>query len=101
MLDIGTSICAEGKVRVSYNKGVPVPEGWLLDAAGKPTTDPAVLYHEPKGTILPLGGPQTMTSSGPKKLSEWITPPCPSSTTIRVSKPKASCRKARAALGLR
>jgi uncharacterized oxidoreductase len=64
VLDIGTSVCAEGKVRVCYNKGVPVPEGWLLDAAGRPTTDPGVLYHEPKGTILPLGGTQAYKGFG-------------------------------------
>jgi uncharacterized oxidoreductase len=64
VLDIGTSICAEGKVRVCFNKGVPVPEGWLLDAAGRPTTDPGVLYHEPKGTILPLGGTQAYKGFG-------------------------------------
>jgi uncharacterized oxidoreductase len=56
VLDIGTSVCAEGKVRVAYNKRERVPEGWLLDSDGLPTTDPGVLYHEPLGTILPLGG---------------------------------------------
>src|SRR5262249_28811393 len=34
VLDIGTSVCAEGKVRVAFNKGEKVPEGWLLDAQG-------------------------------------------------------------------
>src|SRR5262249_24678087 len=42
VLDIGTSVCAEGKVRVAFNKGQHVPDGWLLDAQGKPTTDPSV-----------------------------------------------------------
>jgi uncharacterized oxidoreductase len=64
VLDIGTSVCAEGKVRVHYNKGIPVPEGWLLDARGVPTTDPRVLYHDPRGTILPLGGPQAYKGFG-------------------------------------
>lgn len=64
VLDIGTSVAAEGKVRVCFNKGVPVPDGWLLDAQGKPTTDPAVLYNEPKGTIQPLGGPQAYKGFG-------------------------------------
>jgi hydroxycarboxylate dehydrogenase B len=64
VLDIGTSVCAEGKVRVCYNKGVSVPEGWLLDADGQPTTDARVLYHEPKGTILPLGGSQAYKGFG-------------------------------------
>ena len=35
VLDIGTSACAEGKVRVSLQKGEKVPEGWLLDCAGE------------------------------------------------------------------
>lgn len=56
ILDIGTSVCAEGKVRVAFNKGQPVPQGWLLDAQGRPTTDPSVLYRDPRGSILPLGG---------------------------------------------
>jgi uncharacterized oxidoreductase len=64
VLDIGTSVCAEGKVRVVYNKGERVPEGWLLDANGRPTTDPRVLYHDPRGTILPLGGTQSYKGFG-------------------------------------
>ncbi len=55
-LDIGTSVVAEGKVRVCFNKGQQTPPGWLLDAQGRPTTDPGVLYREPRGSILPLGG---------------------------------------------
>jgi uncharacterized oxidoreductase len=57
VLDIGTSVVAEGKVRVLFNKKQPVPEGWLLDSDGKPTTDSGVLYREPRGSILPLGAP--------------------------------------------
>jgi hydroxycarboxylate dehydrogenase B len=64
ILDIGTSVCAEGKVRVCFNKGQPVPEGWLLDAQGRPTTDPGVLYKEPRGSILPLGGAQAYKGFG-------------------------------------
>jgi uncharacterized oxidoreductase len=58
VLDISPSVCAEGKVRVALNKGQAVPPGWLLDAEGRPTTDPAALYTDPPGTILPLGGDQ-------------------------------------------
>ena len=64
VLDIGTSVCAEGKVRVAYNKGVQVPDGWLLDGAGRPTTDPGAIYREPRGSILPLGGPQAYKGFG-------------------------------------
>lgn len=55
-LDIGTSVVAEGKVRVQFNKKQPTPPGWLLDEKGQPTTDPGVLYRQPRGSILPLGG---------------------------------------------
>lgn len=64
VLDIGTSVVAEGKVRVAFNKGQPVPEGWLLDPQGKPTTDSSVLYKEPRGSILPLGGSQAYKGFG-------------------------------------
>ena len=64
VLDFGTSVVAEGKVRVHHQKQEPVPEGWLLDSDGKPTTDPGVLYREPRGTILPFGGSQTYKGFG-------------------------------------
>jgi uncharacterized oxidoreductase len=72
VLDIGTSVCAEGKVRVCFNKGVPVPEGWLIDADGKPTTDPGVLYRQPRGSILPLGGAQAYKGFGIALLLEMF-----------------------------
>lgn len=64
VLDIGTSVVAEGKVRVAFNKGQRVPDGWLLDPEGQPTTDPGVLYKEPRGSILPLGGSQAYKGFG-------------------------------------
>jgi uncharacterized oxidoreductase len=64
VLDIGTSAAAEGKIRVCYQKGERTPEGWLIDAEGKPTTDPATLYTEPNGALLPFGGPQAYKGFG-------------------------------------
>lgn len=55
VLDFATSAVALGKVRVALNRGVPLPEGVLVDAAGQPTTDPRVMYEEPRGALLPLG----------------------------------------------
>ena len=55
-MDITTSVVAEGKVRVYKNAGKPVPEGWLIDNQGHPTTDPNDLYTDPRGAILPFGG---------------------------------------------
>jgi uncharacterized oxidoreductase len=64
VLDIGTSVCAEGKVRVAFQKGERIPEGWIQDANGNSTTDPAVLYREPIGSMLPLGGTQSYKGFG-------------------------------------
>ena len=33
-----------------------LPHAWVQDARGTPTDDPRVLFEEPKGTLLPLGG---------------------------------------------
>jgi uncharacterized oxidoreductase len=54
--DISTSVIAEGKIKVALNKGVPVPENSIIDAQGRPTTDPKVFYGPPPGAILPFGG---------------------------------------------
>jgi len=65
VLDFGTSVAAEGKVRVHYFNGKkPVPEGWLQDSQGRPTTDPSVLYEPPLGSILPMGGTQSYKGFG-------------------------------------
>lgn len=64
IFDIGTSATAEGKVRVKKIAGQSVPLGWILDAEGKPTTDPNQLYGNPPGTILPLGGDQAYKGFG-------------------------------------
>ena len=54
VVDITTSVVAEGKVRVAKNAGKSIPEGWVLDSNGQPTTNPGDLYEG--GTLLPLGG---------------------------------------------
>jgi uncharacterized oxidoreductase len=64
VLDFGTSAVAEGKVRGFAQRGEPTPADWLLDHAGNPTTDPNVLYADPRGTILPFGGPQAYKGFG-------------------------------------
>jgi hydroxycarboxylate dehydrogenase B len=56
LVDMTTSVVAEGKIRVARNRGLPVPEGWLIDADGLPTTDPNNYLADPQGAILPLGG---------------------------------------------
>jgi hydroxycarboxylate dehydrogenase B len=55
LLDFATSRVAMGKVRVAHNAGKPMLDGALLDHAGKPTTNPSVMYTEPRGVVLPFG----------------------------------------------
>jgi uncharacterized oxidoreductase len=64
VLDFSTSAVAEGKVRVAFQKGETIPEGWILTATGKPTTNPADLYTDSPGSILPFGGPQAYKGFG-------------------------------------
>jgi uncharacterized oxidoreductase len=53
--DMATSRIAMGKVRVAHHKGERVRHGTLLDATGRPTTDPAVMFADPHGALLPFG----------------------------------------------
>ena len=58
LLDFATSAIALGKVRVAYNRKEKVPFGCLIDAQGRPTDDPAVLFEPeegPRGALLPFG----------------------------------------------
>jgi uncharacterized oxidoreductase len=56
VLDISTSMVANGKIRVAQIAGQTCPDGWLLDADGRPTNDPSARFADPPGTILPMGG---------------------------------------------
>ncbi len=39
LLDFATSAAAQGKLMLARAKREPVPQGWILDAEGRPTTD--------------------------------------------------------------
>ena len=53
-IDMGTSAVAAGKLGVAVARGTSVPEGWIIDKDGNPTTDPNA-YAE-GGALLPVGG---------------------------------------------
>jgi uncharacterized oxidoreductase len=55
LLDMATSRIARGKAMVAMNKGERMAEGLILDSDGEPTTDPAVMFREPAGALLPFG----------------------------------------------
>lgn len=56
LADMCMSTIPFGKVVVHNNRGEPAPEGCIIDAAGKATTDTAVMFQDPPGWLLPLGG---------------------------------------------
>jgi len=51
VLDIANTGVARGKIYLAKQKGQPIPEGWAINAAGAPTTDPAEAIE---GIILPM-----------------------------------------------
>jgi LDH2 family malate/lactate/ureidoglycolate dehydrogenase len=53
VLDLAFGATAHGKIRVYAQKGHPIPEGWALDADGRPTTDATAALD---GLIQPAGG---------------------------------------------
>jgi len=53
ILDITTSMVAEGKLFVASNRGEQVPAGWIIDKDGKPTTEPKDFYGG--GALLTVG----------------------------------------------
>jgi uncharacterized oxidoreductase len=55
VLDMATSVIAQGKTRVAYNKGEPLAPGQLLDDRGRPTTDPKYAVVEPLGALRTFG----------------------------------------------
>ena len=56
ILDIATSLVAEGKIQVARNRGQRLEPGWVTDGGGNPTTDPAAFYRNPPGAIFPIAG---------------------------------------------
>ena len=55
MLDMSTSVVAEGQVRLKRLRGEPMPLGWMIDVWGQATTDPEDFFRL-TGSLLPLGG---------------------------------------------
>ena len=65
LLDMATSVVAQGKIQLAIDKGVPIPDGWALDKDGHPTTDPRQAR-----TVVPFG---TYKGSGLAFMCECLT----------------------------
>jgi hydroxycarboxylate dehydrogenase B len=53
--DFASSVWAEGKLRVKFNRGETVPPGIMLNGRGEPSTDPREYYTDPVGSLLTAG----------------------------------------------
>lgn len=51
LLDMATSVVANGKIVLAAKEGRPIPEGWGMDAEGNVTTDPTKVKF-----LMPFGG---------------------------------------------
>jgi len=51
-LDIATTVASHGTIKVLANQGGQMPEGWVIDKAGEPITDPK---RADEGFLVPIG----------------------------------------------
>ena len=56
LIDLSASLTTNGMTARLHRKGRMLAHPWLINAAGHATNDPRVLFSDPKGTILPVGG---------------------------------------------
>ena len=54
LLDMSTATVAGGKVYAARARGEPIPDTWVVDARGKPTTDPSA--YPDAGALQPAAG---------------------------------------------
>ena len=54
LLDMALSVVAGGKVFAAAARGEKIPDTWMVDASGNPTTDPRLFPHE--GALQPMAG---------------------------------------------
>lgn len=54
VFDIALSAVASLKVVAARQQGEPVPQGWIVDGAGRPTTDPS--RYPDEGAMVPMAG---------------------------------------------
>lgn len=52
-VDFATCVTANGKIRLRRNAGQDLPEGWVIDKHGNPST--AIADYDDGGAILPMG----------------------------------------------
>jgi L-lactate dehydrogenase len=56
LVDFSSSSVSANVCKAMADAGETLPEALLLDAAGRPTSDPAALFTSPPGALMPFGG---------------------------------------------
>jgi LDH2 family malate/lactate/ureidoglycolate dehydrogenase len=56
MYDMATTVVAGGKVELAQLENKPIPDTWLFDDEGYPTTDPFKWEHRKHGALQLMGG---------------------------------------------
>ena len=56
LIDMSASITTNGLTGRLHREGRRFPGNWAMTASGEPTDDPGVLFADPRGTLLPMGG---------------------------------------------
>jgi L-lactate dehydrogenase len=56
LIDVSASTTTNAMARRVFDAGGRLPGAWLVDSDGEATDDPAVLFGERPGAVLPLGG---------------------------------------------
>ena len=70
-VDMATSAVAVGKIKLAQARGEPIPEGWVVNADGTPTTDPGA--YDNGGVLLPLGGSEGYKGYGLSAMVEILS----------------------------
>jgi uncharacterized oxidoreductase len=75
-VDMATSAVAAGKLNVAIARDQPIPEGWVIDKDGNPSTDPRAVQQG--GGLLPLGGTEGYKGYGLSVMVEILSGILPS-----------------------
>jgi LDH2 family malate/lactate/ureidoglycolate dehydrogenase len=56
LIDISLSTTSNAMTKRTYDEGGRLPGPWVVGADGRATDDPSVVFGNPPGAVLPLGG---------------------------------------------
>ena len=85
VLDLSTSLSSLGRIRLAHLSGEVCNPDFIQDAMGRPTSDPSVLFNEPRGALRPMAaykgfGLAMMIDCLVAGLSGGFAPPAPEGT---------------------